>query len=77
MVAKGEVEIGMVVVTQILTSPGVTLAGPLPPDIQSYITFAGAIGSSAKAPDAARALIKFLKGPEALAVMKAQGMEPG
>ena len=77
MVAKGEVEIGMVVVTQIMTSPGVTLAGPLPPELQSYITFAGAVGTAAKAPDAARALIKFLKGPEALSVMKAQGMEPG
>jgi molybdate transport system substrate-binding protein len=77
MVAKGEVEIGMVVVTQIMTSPGVVLAGPLPGELQSYITFAGAVSSTAKAPDAARALIKFLKGPEALAVMKAQGMEPG
>jgi molybdate transport system substrate-binding protein len=77
MVAKGEVELGMVVVTQIMTSPGVALAGPLPAEIQSYITFAGAVGTAAKSPDAARALIKFLKGPEALAVMKAQGMEPG
>ena len=77
MVAKGEVELGMVVVTQIMTSPGVALAGPLPPELQSYITFAGAVGTTAKAPDAARALMKFLKGPEALAVMKAQGMEPG
>ncbi|HLH94640.1 MAG TPA: molybdate ABC transporter substrate-binding protein [Xanthobacteraceae bacterium] len=77
VVAKGEVELGMVVVTQIMTSPGVTLAGPLPPELQSYITFAGAVGTGAKAPDAARALIKFLRGPEALTVMKAQGMEPG
>lgn len=77
MVAKGEVELGMVVVTQILTTPGVELAGPLPAELQNYITFAGAIGTQSKAPDAARALIKFLKGPAALPVMKAQGMEPG
>ncbi len=77
MVAKGEVELGMVVVTQILTTPGVELAGPLPAELQNYITFAGAIGTQSKAPDAARELIKFLKSPAALPVMKAQGMEPG
>jgi ABC-type molybdate transport system substrate-binding protein len=42
-----------------------------------YITFAGAVGADSKVPDAARDLIKFLKGPAALAVMKQQGMEPG
>jgi molybdate transport system substrate-binding protein len=77
MVAKGEVELGMVVVTQIVTSPGVELAGPLPQELQNYITFAGAVSTQSKAPDAARELIKFLKGPAALPVMKKQGMEPG
>jgi molybdate transport system substrate-binding protein len=77
LVAKGEVELGMVVTTQIMTSPGVQLAGPLPPELQSYITFAGAVGTDSKAPEAARALIKFLKEPAALSVMKSQGMEPG
>ncbi|HEY6256829.1 MAG TPA: substrate-binding domain-containing protein [Xanthobacteraceae bacterium] len=77
MVAKGEVELGMVVVTQIMTSPGVELAGPLPPELQSYITFAGGVGTDSKAPNAARDLIKFLKSPAALSVMKSQGMEPG
>ena len=38
LVAKGEVELGMVVITQILTTPGVDLVGPLPPEIQSYVT---------------------------------------
>ena len=77
LVAKGEVELGMVVITQIMTTPGVALAGPLPGELQSYITFAGAIGTDSKAPDAARELIKFLKGSAALSVMKQQGMEPG
>ena len=77
MVAKGEVELGMVVITQIMTSPGVELVGPLPPELQSYVTFAGGVGTASKAPDAARELIKFLKGPVALPVLKAQGMEPG
>jgi molybdate transport system substrate-binding protein len=45
LVAKGEVELGMVVVTQILTTPGVDLVGPLPPDLQAYVTFVAGISS--------------------------------
>ena len=76
MVAEGKVEIGMVNISQILTSPGVDLVGPLPPELQSYIVFSGGVSAKSKAPDAARELIKFLKGP-AVPVIKAQGMEPG
>jgi molybdate transport system substrate-binding protein len=77
LVAKGEIELGIVVITQILTTPGVDLVGPLPPDIQFYISFEGAVSSQSRAPDAARALIRFLTGPVATPVIKAQGMEPG
>ena len=35
LVARGEIELGMTVITQILTTPGVELVGPLPPEIQS------------------------------------------
>lgn len=77
LVAKGEIELGIVVATQILTTPGVELVGPIPQEIQSYITFVAGIGASANAPDAARALLDFLKSPAAIQVIKAQGMEPG
>jgi len=77
LVAKGELELGIVVITQILTTPGVELVGPLPPDIQFYTVFAAGVSANSKAPDAARDLIKFLTGPTALPVIKSQGMEPG
>ena len=75
LVAKGEIELGMVVITQIMTTPGVELVGPLPSEIQSYITFAGGVSTNAQAPDAARELLKFLRGPAALPVITSQGME--
>lgn len=75
LVAGGEVELGLVVMTQILTTPGVELVGPLPRDIQSYVTFTAAVGSAAVAPDAAKQLITFLRGPVAAGVIVAQGME--
>jgi molybdate transport system substrate-binding protein len=77
LVARGEVELGMVVITQILTTPGVDLVGPLPSALQSYVTFVAGISVHARAPDAANELIKFLLGSRAIAVIKSQGMEPG
>ena len=74
LVANGTVELGIVVITQILTTPGVDLVGPLPPEIQSYIVFAGGISTESRKPAAARQLIEFLKGPAAIPVIRAQGM---
>jgi molybdate transport system substrate-binding protein len=76
LVAKGEVELGVVVITQILTTPGVELVGPLPPEIQSYVMFTAGVSANSRVLDAARQLIKFLTGPTAIPVIKAQGMEP-
>ena len=76
LVAKGEIELAIVVITQTYTTPGVELVGPLPPEIQFYTAFGGAVSAASKAPDAARDLLKFLKGPTAIPVIKAQGMEP-
>ena len=76
MVAKGELELGIVVITQILTTPGVDLVGPLPTEIQSYITFTGAISPASRVPDVARQLIKFLTSPPIARTIRTQGMEP-
>jgi molybdate transport system substrate-binding protein len=76
-VANGDVEIGMTQISEILPYPGVELAGPLPPDIQTYTVFAGGVSATAKNAEAAGALIKFLAAPAASAVIKAKGMDPG
>jgi len=75
-VAKGEAEIGMTQISEILPVAGADLVGPLPSDIQSYTSFAAAAGSGAKQSDAARSLIRFLATPDAARVMKAKGLEP-
>ena len=75
LVAKGDIELGMVVVTQIMTTQGVQLVGPLPAEIQSYITFDAGVSAASREPEAAKDLIRFLSGPAALAIIEAQGME--
>jgi molybdate transport system substrate-binding protein len=77
LVAKGEVEVGIVVIIQILTTPGVELVGPLPPALQSYVAFDAGVSANSRDPEAARALIRFLGSPVATRVITAQGMEPG
>ena len=77
LVAKGELELGIVVTTQILTTSGVELVGPLPPEIQYNFQFTAGVSANSQAPEAARGLIRFLTGPFAIPVIKSQGMEPG
>lgn len=76
-VAKGEVEIGLGPISEVLPVAGVQLAGPFPADLQSYLVFAAAVSRASKNADAAKALIKFLTSPVAPPVLKAKGMEPG
>jgi molybdate transport system substrate-binding protein len=76
-VTNGDVDIAMTQISEILPYPGVELAGPLPPDIQTYTMFSAGISAAAKNAEAAAALIKFLTSPDAKAVIKAKGMEPG
>jgi molybdate transport system substrate-binding protein len=75
-VARGEAEIGMTQISEILPFAGAELVGPLPPDIQLYTNFAGAVGAAAKQPDAAKLLLKFLVTPDTARVMKAKGLDP-
>jgi len=74
-VAGGEAELGFMFTNQLLSVRGVALIGPFPPELQNYNVFTAAVGTAAKQPEAAKALIKFLTSPAAVAVIKAKGME--
>jgi molybdate transport system substrate-binding protein len=76
LVANGEIELCIVSLTQMVTTPGIELVGPLPAEIQVYTVFAGAVSANSKSTDAAQALFGFLKGPAAIPAIRAQGMEP-
>jgi molybdate transport system substrate-binding protein len=76
-VASGVAEIGIIVVPNILSVPGAELVGPLPAEINSYIMFTAGVSAASPNQQAAREIIQLLKSPEALRVMKANGMEPG
>lgn len=76
-VAKGDVELGLGPISEILPVSGAQFAGPFPPDVQFYLVFSGGVSSGSKNFDAAKALIKFLTSPAGASVIKANGLEPG
>jgi molybdate transport system substrate-binding protein len=75
-VVAGEAELGIHQISEILPVKGAMLVGPLPADIQNYTVYTAAIGAAVRDRAAAQALVKYLSGPAAAAVLKAKGMEP-
>jgi len=77
LLAKGDVDIGLTFISEIITEPGVELVGPLPREISTPTALVGFLSAHARAPEAAKALLAFLSSPDAAAVYRASGMQPG
>lgn len=71
-------EADMVIVTiSIIMAGAAELVGPVPTELQFYNSFAAGVGTDTKQAEIANELIKFVTSPAAVAVLKANGMEPG
>jgi len=77
LVAKGEAEMAVQQIPELMATPGVDLVGPLPKEVQYMTAFSAGVSATASQAEAARALLKFLTTPEAARVIRAKGMEPG
>jgi molybdate transport system substrate-binding protein len=76
VVARGDAEIGLQQISEMLPVAGVDIVGPLPADLQKITVFSAGIATGSKEPDAGRALVKFLVSPAARAAIVNSGMEP-
>jgi molybdate transport system substrate-binding protein len=76
LVARGEADIAIQFISEILPVQGVQLVGALPAELQDVTVVAGAITKNAENPSLAKELIDFLKSPSVVLVIKARGMEP-
>ncbi|MEX5540789.1 substrate-binding domain-containing protein [Pseudomonas poae] len=74
-VAKGDYEVGLQQVAELLPVKGVTFVGKLPEDVQSVTRFAAGIPVNAEHKDEAKALLKFLASPEAQPVVQSTGLD--
>ena len=77
IVAHGGAELGIQLISEIVSVPGAELLGPLPAELQTMTVISAGIVTTTSEPDAARALFKFLTSPVAATVIKATGMETG
>ena len=76
MVARGDAELAIQPVSEILNMPGVEFAGTIPTELQHVAVYAAAIVVGAKEPEASRRLIAFLSSEGVTAAIKRSGMEP-
>ncbi|MGX5795148.1 substrate-binding domain-containing protein [Pseudomonas sp. E2-15] len=74
-VAKGDYEVGLQQVAELLPVPGVTYVGKIPEDVQSVTRFAAGIPVNAEHPDQAKALLQYLASPEAQPVVQSTGLD--
>ncbi len=76
LIVSGEAEIGLQQASEIIASPGVTLIGQLPDEIQNYTLYSGAISTSVQSPAAAAAFIAWLRRPAMPPILQAKGLLP-
>ena len=76
LIAKGEVEMGLYNVSEIPEGKDLKFAGPVPAPLQINTSYEGGLMSDGSEPQAARAFIQFLAGPEARAGWAAARLEP-
>jgi molybdate transport system substrate-binding protein len=76
LVAEGKVELGLIVIPNIMSVPEAELVGPLPAEINSIVMFTAGVAAPSPNQKAARELIKLLRSPEARPMIKAKGNDP-
>ncbi|MEZ5652520.1 MAG: substrate-binding domain-containing protein [Burkholderiaceae bacterium] len=75
LVAKGEVELGFQQLSELLSTEGIDVLGPLPPEVQTVTVFTAAVSSATRNADRARTLLAFLAATDADDIKQRHGME--
>lgn len=76
LVASGAAEIGVLQYQLLFAVPGIDVVGPLPDELQNTTIFSGAVMTGTKDADVSKALLDYLRTPEAAVTIKTRGMEP-
>src|SRR3989475_1653719 len=76
VVARGEAEIGFQQVSELIHVPGVAFVGAIPAELQPGFSFAGALTSNVRQPEAGSALLRFLAAPAAAPAILKAGLKP-
>jgi molybdate transport system substrate-binding protein len=75
-IAKGEAEIGLYPLSEIIHEKGVTVVGLIPPPVQLNVVYGAAVLTANAAPEPAAAFVKFLADPAHAPAWRHAGFEP-
>jgi molybdate transport system substrate-binding protein len=76
LIARGDVELGFQQLSELMHLQGIDVIGPMPPGLEIVTTFSGGVCTASTQPDAARALLDFIRSPVADAAKWRHGMQP-
>ena len=76
VVARGDAEVGVQQVSELLPVSGIEIVRMLPPEFQLTIVYATTAFPQAAQRDAARAFVEFLHSAQARDVLRRKGLEP-
>ena len=76
IVARGEAEIGLQQVSELLPIQGTTFVGKIPESVQLYTFFSAGVAKTASNQQGLEALLKFYTSPAAVKTIEATGLEP-
>jgi molybdate transport system substrate-binding protein len=74
--ARGEAEIAVQQISELMQADGIDIVGPLPDELQSITVFSGGVFKGSSVADLAKAYVAHLAAPEFAAVIRLKGMEP-
>jgi molybdate transport system substrate-binding protein len=75
LIARGDAEMGVQQMSELLPVKGIDIVGPLPPEVQRVTVFAAGVAASSKHPDTARAYIRYLASAAASPAVARTGLE--
>ena len=75
LVAKGDVALGFQQLSELIHLEGISIVGPLPPEIQITTTFSAGVCTASKQAGAVREMLAYMASPAAVAAKQRQGME--
>ena len=73
--ARGDAELGVLPLSELMTFHGVEVVGTFPAEVQGYAVMVAGASAGTKQSAAARELMRFVTAPAALSVIKKKGME--
>lgn len=76
LAARGEAEIAVQQVSELMQADGVDIVGPLPDELQSITVFSAGVFAASTQPALAGAFVADLASPKHAALVRRKGMEP-